>query len=242
MTFALQLLSNLRLDTRSKNLPKALAKNVALLGNTLNVESPNFLTHLKEITSRWEHVYFVPGPYELSSKTGTPFWKQHDALFDAQRNVSNLSVMTQLDIHLPNEQIVLLGTPLFQDTSFRHGIACSEEERDIYMNRKQRIGTMQLAQWHWEDKEWLKNRLCWYTRNSPETRAICLTSYSPFASEGMAPMMSTRNGVVSWAYGSSPSPSSSSTSATGSVVFQMKDDVTTVYSVEDETAPILELQ
>lgn len=238
MTFTLQLLSNLKLDMGHKILPKAVATNVALLGNCLQVESPTFRDWMYRFSSHWKNVYIVPGPYELSSKTGTPYWKLQDQLYDVQREFPNISIMNQLDIPLSKEKIVLFGTPLFQDTAFRHGLPCSNEEASIYAKKDQRIGTINLAQWHWEDKEWLKSRLCWYTRHSPDMKAVCLTSYSPFASEGVAPMISTRNGIVSWAFGAFETDAY----AKGSVVFQIKNDLTTVYSVENDDAPILQLQ
>jgi hypothetical protein len=148
--------------------PQVLSKNVApylaLLGNCVNKEDPQFHITMKALSKGWERVFLIPGPYELTSKKKTPYHTKLDSLRDTlYSKYPNICLMDQSEATLLHG-VQLLGfygwanSPKSADICFQQ----PSLESDIYAYRStglQPISPELRKQFHTEDFTWMQQQL-----------------------------------------------------------------------------------
>lgn len=180
--FSIQLISHLR------KLPKESAPSLAILGNCS-------IPLLFSATRYWDTVYLVPGLKDISSKRGEQYTHKIDTLYSIAHQTRNLFVLNHGRIEVPGKNLVLLGTPLYEDTAFRQRAQLSADYAKIY-GHKGPVSPLDLAEWHWQDKEWLKGQIGWYKLHRPETQVLCLTHSNPF--QTLSGIIGRDNGLLGW--------------------------------------------
>ena len=161
-----QLVSNLT------KLPKASAPILAILGNCS-------IPTLFSATQHWDHVYLVPGIQDISSSRKAIYTTKMDTLYHIAKQTQNLSILEHGTIEIPKSPFVLLGTPLHSDKAFTDTHPIPYMYESVYTH-KGLVTALDIAEWHWQDRDWLKGQLCWYKRHKPTSKLICFTHTNPF--------------------------------------------------------------
>jgi hypothetical protein len=157
-------------------------QTLALLGNCCSVatdaqreESAEFL---RRCSAAWQTVYLVPGPHEISSSEGAPFFKQIDALKGVVKKAAgakeNVYLMQHSEHTLLNKDIVVLAA-----TGWTGAAPCGETST-IWKLPGELATSGMFHAWHQEDLGWLRERNNWWGTHHPEVRKVILTHYHPY--------------------------------------------------------------
>lgn len=199
-TWSLQYASNLFVDIAKGSLSKRLhpvAPTLALVGNVGQIESPATKDFLRYCSDSWKSVLLVPGPWDLSSFQGNPFYKQADRLTDFTQSLKNVSVCEQAVVDVSGSYLSVLATGLFSDEAFRAQTALSSQYAHLYKLPGIPMSNLDVAEWHWSDKEWLKRVLC--ANKTSGQLSVVLTAVSPFGL--LDGIVNKKHGIYSWVYG-----------------------------------------
>ena len=180
MSWSVQYTSNLFLNTaRCSRIVKPVAPNLLLLGNIGQWENHKTQDFLNYARGNWDKIFWVPSPHDLSSPTGKPFYEILDKMYANGK----ICILEQSEICIPGTDIVLLGCPLHINI-YLNKKALMKEYKDVYKLQGQDVMPLDVAEWFWEDRDWLKGRLCWYKRTGYPRRVIVCTHTSPFVNLG----------------------------------------------------------
>ena len=118
MAFRLQYASNLFVDCTLNSfskLVKPAAPSLVLLGNIGRPESPKTYHFLRYCSKHWDHVFWIPGPHELSNRKGGRMTINEKTmnLHDLVKQMKGLTCMDSKEAVFHDKRIVLLGTPLW---------------------------------------------------------------------------------------------------------------------------------
>ena len=106
--YSLQYASNLFIDLNKFNASalKPVAKNLLLLGNIGRWENKKTRDFFKHAHKTWEHVFWVPGPHDISSSLGKNPWEIYD---DIRKDSNTTCLLDQSEIPIHGTNIVILG-------------------------------------------------------------------------------------------------------------------------------------
>jgi len=183
MKYSLQYASNFFLNLQKnkdfQSILKPSSKNLALLGNIGSLSTQSSIDTYKEFLTytsyNWEQTYVVPGPYELTSKTPKLFNKCLEELYNLNELYSNIKVLNNSHVIIPETDIQLIGSTLWTRKPYlKH--QCMYEYTNIWLQRHQGLANIMgddIVCWHQEDVEYIKNML------KSNYRSIVLTHHLP---------------------------------------------------------------
>ena len=183
--WTLQYTSGLRADEGwqrawSALIPRA-GQHLALLGNCCSVatrrRTAQTAEFLRRCSATWDTVSIVPGPRELSSEKGAPYYEQLDALrslaLDSSDGRANVRLLDQGELPFHEQNLVLLGTGGW--TAFHPHTMQVMPADSIWYSPSERLTQDHMATWHNEDWAWMKGRHDWWALHQPTVRRILLT-------------------------------------------------------------------
>jgi hypothetical protein len=156
----MQLAMNLFVDSVRRPWPVANRPTLLLLGNIGRLNSKETADFLKYCRQNWDDVIYVPSAHDFSVPAGGPaFWELMDAV-TAEGIVSGERGEFYVK-GLPPLLTCSLWTaePLLKKTA-----AAFAPYSHIEMGTGKPATPADIAQWFFEDREWLKGRLCAHKR------------------------------------------------------------------------------
>lgn len=161
-------------------IPRA-GQHLALLGNCCSVATELRATQTEEFLRRcsatWDTVSIVPGPRELSSESGAPYYDQLDRLRElaktASAGMANIHIMDQGELPFFEQGVILFGAGGW--TAIHPHTMQGMPSEPIWYTPSQRLTTDHLATWHNEDWDWMYARHNWWAMHHPNMKRILCT-------------------------------------------------------------------
>ena len=184
MNYTLQYASNFFLNLhRQRDFQKMLvpsSENLALLGNICSLDTGEsrklYKDFLKYTSSKWKHVYIIPGPWEMASHISPRQYQSNiHALHSLTKEFTNTRLLNNSYVTVENTNIQLLGTTLWVGNPHMKYPCMFEYSYIWHKHYSGFINTMgeNIKDWHKNDVDYLIN-----TVNS-EMRYIVLSHYLP---------------------------------------------------------------
>jgi hypothetical protein len=192
--FRIQFVGNLFVDLSYEHFSKFVRPNcssaLALLGNIGSPFSQRTHEFLEYCTQRWDRVFWIAGPHELgylSSSLSYPSFRTNmDRMEETSSKWKNLSVLNQTGDTI--DGVKLLGTTLWTPVSpYRVEGKYNQPEFRLIHKSTRPISPIDIADWHTEDVEFLREKL------SSDTPSVVLTHHLPHPS-----LLSPALGIPTW--------------------------------------------
>lgn len=208
----LQYASGLMIHThrcwKVSNYLRPVAKNLALLGNTGRPSAETTINFLRDVADKYEHVYMVFGPEELSAAAGQSFYDniQQFREIRLQYNLKNLHFVMNC-ASFKESDTTIVGNTLWSSSY------CSKKHSQINLFPGVELDHTRLEDWAEEDEEDLIDTL--HTNRGVQTIVLTysLCSSALFGEKALAetcrhtwlhPMVKPHY-VKAWLCGASPS-------------------------------------
>jgi hypothetical protein len=193
--FAIQYVSNLYANSGWKQAWSALlpgaAPTIALLGNCGSVatkaEADNTFQFLRRLSVTYPHVFYVPGPLEMTSGGAEPkgFTEQWDSLDDvaflAGRKHNNITILQQGEWYDSKNDVVVLGATGWSPCAGLEEVPEGMLEKSIWTAEGgiglRRVTADDLRSWHIDDIRWFQERVDWWSTHRPVVRIVVLTHH-----------------------------------------------------------------
>lgn len=176
--FRIQYVGNLFVDKLFDHYTKLVRPNsspyLALLGNIGHPQSPQTISFLEYCANAWDRVFWVPGPYELTSKTRFT----HCNMIDRMRDVCARKNITLLHHgSLQQDTVQILGTTLWTPcVPGRIDSKYSQPEFNEIHKHNGLITAGDIGEWNAEDIGFLQEELLAKPTDDP---VVVLTHHLP---------------------------------------------------------------
>ncbi len=186
LPFRLQYASNLFVDLHKQpfeELVRPVTGNLALLGNIGRPEHPKTRHFLQYCAKNWNHVFWIPGPHELTNrKEGCATYQEKTmSAIQLSKQFQNVQLMNTREAVFRDCNVVLLAAPLW--TSLKLPPKGQPEFERIYSSVDEGgpipLTLQERNAWCQSDDQYIKDRSLFWTIVYPEVNLVYLTHTLP---------------------------------------------------------------